>query len=113
MPALDVTRLLQNPLGQVAPAGQRGDIVRVSDGVSTIYLDPAEYEAVSEETLRAMLAPAEPPPSAIVAGAPLDEPRMDVHPRRRRKPPEPVTRTEAGGSMTDPRRAGRRAQPLW
>lgn len=58
MTKLTVTRLLQNPLGAVAPAGQRGDIVRVSDGVATVYLDPAEYDAVTEVSLRAMLAEA-------------------------------------------------------
>ena len=29
---LEVTRLLQNPLGDLAPEGERGDIVRISDG---------------------------------------------------------------------------------
>lgn len=55
MAELEVTRLLQNPLGQVAPPGQRGDIVRVSDGRSTIYLDPAEYEKSTKTQLRAQL----------------------------------------------------------
>jgi hypothetical protein len=32
---LQVTRLLQNPLGQPAPEGVEGDIVRVSDGIAT------------------------------------------------------------------------------
>ena len=51
MTGFQVTRLLQNPLGQVAPPGHRGDIVRVSDGLSTIYLEPAEFESTSRERL--------------------------------------------------------------
>jgi hypothetical protein len=39
---LEVTRLLQNPLGDPAPEGERGDIVRISDGVQKIYLPPHE-----------------------------------------------------------------------
>jgi hypothetical protein len=54
--ALEVTRLLQNPLGQPAPEGDRGDIVRVSDGATTIYLTPREYDNVSERQLRYLLA---------------------------------------------------------
>ena len=38
MSDLAVVRLLQNPLGQQAPAGHRGDIVRVNDGRASIYL---------------------------------------------------------------------------
>ena len=53
---LDVTRLLQNPLGHPAPDGARGDIVRVSDGTRTIYLTPQEYEDSSEQQLRYRLA---------------------------------------------------------
>jgi hypothetical protein len=53
---LAVTRLLQNPLGQPAPEGARGDIVRVSDGTQTIYLSPLEYEQATEEQLRYRLA---------------------------------------------------------
>ena len=56
MIALDVQRLLQNPLGQPAPPGARGDIVRVSDGKATIYLTPAEYDQASESELRYLLA---------------------------------------------------------
>jgi hypothetical protein len=119
MAALEVTRLLQNPLGHVAPPGQRGDIVRVSDGAATIYLDPVEYDAESEESLRAMLALAEPRggcPSEDAGGSGrVQEPAAEARPRarRRRKPPEPVTQSDAAGSLTDPRRAGRRAQSLW
>jgi hypothetical protein len=54
--ALEVTRLLQNPLGQPAREGDRGDIVRVSDGATTIYLTPREYDDVSERQLRYLLA---------------------------------------------------------
>ena len=53
---LEVTRLLQNPLGQPAPDGTRGDIVRVSDGTIAIYLTPAEFDAASESDLRYQLA---------------------------------------------------------
>lgn len=120
MTALEVTRLLQNPLGQVAPAGQRGDMVRVSDGVATIYLDPAEFDSESEDSLRAMLALAEPRTSASETGGGsggvdqgADQPAVNPRTRRRRKPPEPVAQHDAEGSLTDPRRAGRRAQPLW
>ena len=53
---LEVTRLLQNPLGEPAPAGARGDIVRVSDGTIAVYLTPAEFDAASESDLRYLLA---------------------------------------------------------
>ena len=53
---LEVTRLLQNPLGETAPAGARGDIVRVSDGTVAVYLTPAEFDAASESDLRYLLA---------------------------------------------------------
>jgi len=55
---LQVTRLLQNPLGQVAPDGAEGDIVRVSDGVKTIYLTPREYAKATKRELRRLLAEA-------------------------------------------------------
>ena len=53
---LIVTRLLQNPLGQPAPEGARGDIVRVSDGTRSVYLSPHEYEQATEQQLRYRLA---------------------------------------------------------
>ena len=53
---LTVVRLLQNPLGQQAPEGERGDLVRVSDGQSSVYLMPWEFDAADERTLRWMLA---------------------------------------------------------
>ena len=53
---LDVTRLLQNPLGAVAEPGTRGDLVRVSDGRATIYLLPDEYDQSDERGLRWLLA---------------------------------------------------------
>ena len=53
---LTVVRLLQNPLGQEAPAGERGDLVRVSDGRSRVYLLPSEFDMASAATLRWMLA---------------------------------------------------------
>ena len=55
---LVVTRLLQNPLGQPAPAGTRGDMVRVSDGTATIYLTPVEFDEASEPQLRYLLVKA-------------------------------------------------------
>jgi ribosomal protein L9 len=55
-PALEVTRLLQNPLGDPAPEGERGDIVRVSDGSRTIYLTPREFDEATEQLLRYRLA---------------------------------------------------------
>lgn len=58
MAELTVVRLLQNPLGAVAPPGVRGDIVRIGDGVATIYLDPSVYEQTSQGELWAMLAEA-------------------------------------------------------
>lgn len=58
MADLTVVRLLQNPLGAIAPAGVRGDIVRVGDGVATIYLDPTAYEKASQGELWALLAEA-------------------------------------------------------
>jgi len=54
--ALEVTRLLQNPMGQPAPAGEPGDIVRVSDDRTSIYLTPAEFDAATEADLRYLLA---------------------------------------------------------
>lgn len=53
---LVVTRLLQNPLGTVAPPGSRGDIVKVSDGVRSLYLTPAEYEGATTAELRYRIA---------------------------------------------------------
>jgi hypothetical protein len=54
--ALEVTRLLQNPLGERAPEDARGDIVRVSDGATAIYLTPREYDSSTEKELRYLLA---------------------------------------------------------
>ena len=55
---ITVVRLLQNPLGQEAPPGERGDMVRVSDGRARVYLLPSEFDDVSATTLRWMLAKA-------------------------------------------------------
>jgi len=54
--ALTVVRLLQTPLGQEALPGERGDIVRVSDGRARVYLLPSEFDVASVESLRWMLA---------------------------------------------------------
>lgn len=56
MSKLKVTRLLQNPLGEVAPEGHRGDLVRITDGRATVYLVPFEFEMATEAQLRDMLA---------------------------------------------------------
>ena len=56
MSDLTVVRLLQNPLGQIAPAGERGDLVRISDGTISLYMLPSEFEAASEAELRWQLA---------------------------------------------------------
>lgn len=58
---LVATRLLQNPLGQRAEPGARGDIVRVTDGQATIYLLPHEYDAADDRLLRWLLAKQRPP----------------------------------------------------
>lgn len=54
--SLQVTRLRQNPLGQLAPAGEPGDIVRVTDGHAVIFLLPAEFDRATEADLRYLLA---------------------------------------------------------
>jgi hypothetical protein len=56
MTELVVTRLLQNPLGQPALDGERGDIVRVSDDQVAVYFTPWEYEQATEDNLRWRLA---------------------------------------------------------
>ena len=56
MTDLAVRRLLQNPLGDPAPPGSRGDLVSVSDDRCTIYLTPAEFDAATESDLRYRLA---------------------------------------------------------
>ena len=56
MGELEITRLLQNPLGHPAPEGARGDIVRVSDGTRTLYLTPREFDEATEQQLRYRLA---------------------------------------------------------
>jgi len=53
---LAVVRLLQNPLGQEAPPGERGDLVRVSDGRASTYLLPWEFDAADERRFRWLLA---------------------------------------------------------
>jgi ribosomal protein L9 len=56
MAELTVVRLLQNPLGQQAPEGERGDLVRVSDGQSKVYLMPWEFDVADKQKLRWLLA---------------------------------------------------------
>jgi hypothetical protein len=55
---LSVERLLQNPLGQAAPPGHRGDIVRVTEGEAKVYLHPQEYESLTHGQLHMMLTEA-------------------------------------------------------
>ena len=55
-PTLTVVRLLQNPLGQQAAPGERGDIVRISDDRATVYLLPSEFDMASTAMLRHLLA---------------------------------------------------------
>jgi hypothetical protein len=62
--ALQVTRLLQNPLGEPAPAGTVGDIVRISDSLATIYLTPRDYDSMTDARLRYLLARGGSHPSA-------------------------------------------------
>jgi hypothetical protein len=66
MADFQVARLLQNPLGQPAPAGHRGDIVRVSNEWATIYLDPNEFERTSEAGLQRMLVQSDTRPLSVV-----------------------------------------------
>ena len=56
MSDLMVVRLLRNPQGEEAPAGHRGDIVRVPDGRASLYLFPWEFEVADEARLRWLLA---------------------------------------------------------
>jgi ribosomal protein L9 len=74
---LVATRLLQNPLGQPAAPGSRGDIVRVTDGRVTIYLLPHEYDAAEDRDLRWQLAQLPARASQHRASAPRPVP----HPR--------------------------------
>jgi hypothetical protein len=46
-----------------AAPGDRGDIVRVSDGRASVYLLPHEYDAADERKLRWLLAKASVPVS--------------------------------------------------
>lgn len=58
MAELVVARLLQSPLGQEAEPGQRGDMVRISDGRAKIYLTPDEFDEASDDDLRVLLVEA-------------------------------------------------------
>jgi len=49
-------RLLQNPLGQEAAPGERGDFVRISDGEISAYLSVVEFEVADQATLHWLLA---------------------------------------------------------
>lgn len=56
MNELHITRLLLNPMGRSAPEGERGDIVRIADGLLTLYMDTTDFDACSEQTIRYRLA---------------------------------------------------------
>jgi hypothetical protein len=80
MAGFEVTRLVQNPLGAVAPAGQRGDIVRVSNEWATVYLDPAEFERATEGGLLRMLAEANKRPVSVSgASTPAGGRSVSIH----------------------------------
>jgi hypothetical protein len=122
MAELVVTRLMQNPLGQIAPAGQRGDIVRVSDGASAVYLLPAEFDALDDDMVRTALASAARQHATERGPIATPMPSRAAQPPATRPPPvprKPASVTTAGGpddkagSLTSPRRAGRPAQSLW
>lgn len=81
----EVLRLLQNPLGQPASPGQRGDIVRVTNGWATVYLDPSEFERISEAGLLRMLAEVDPRPMSVVsASTPAGGRGISIHDSRSR-----------------------------
>jgi hypothetical protein len=123
MAELDITRLLQSPLGQVAPPGERGDMVRVSDGRTKVYLGPDEFDRASEADLRALLASArdearaarlaqrqaslipEVPTAGLTTTSPRTAPPATAPPAKRDSSRPP--------SLTAPRRAGRPAERLW
>lgn len=50
--AVTVARLLQSPRGAPAPEAAAGDMVRVSDSSSTVYLSPTEYDQATNADLR-------------------------------------------------------------
>ena len=56
MDEITATRILQDPLGTPAPPGQPGDLIKVSDGRTSVYLEPRDYEQASPEHLRWLLA---------------------------------------------------------
>lgn len=56
MTDLQATRLSLTPFCHIAPPTSLGDIIRVTDGTTTVYLDPTDYDAADETQLRALLA---------------------------------------------------------
>ena len=56
MSEIRAVRLLQNPMGQAAPPGERGDFVRISDGEVSTYLTVHEFEAADQAALEWVLA---------------------------------------------------------
>lgn len=55
MSDLEATRLLLTPICHRAPTSSPGDVVRVTDGTTTIYLEPADYDTADETQLRALI----------------------------------------------------------
>lgn len=125
MTDLVVARLLQNPLGQEAPQGEKGDMVRVSDGRTTVYLSPNEFERTSEDDLRAMLAAAHREAKAAREAEAAHEAAAAASRREIPQALKVSTGVIAAGvsarrdsssrqpSLTAPRRAGRPAERLW
>jgi hypothetical protein len=110
MSELDIARLLQSPLGQVASPGERGDMVRVSDGRAKIYLDPDEFDRASEADLRALLAAARHPTRAardyrLSLSQPMRAPRVPARISSGSPSGRPVPQVS---SLPAPRRAGLR-----
>jgi ribosomal protein L9 len=113
MAELEVVRLLQNPLGQVAPSGQRGDMVRVSDGRAKIYLAPEEFDRAEETDLRAMLRVAGQEARAVRDARAANRTALEKSNASGVDVRVPAARDEPAGSVTSPRRATRRGEPLW
>lgn len=56
MRSLEVVALLLTPICHPAPPGSPGDVVRISDGVSTVFLLPEDFAAASDDDVRSLLA---------------------------------------------------------
>jgi len=56
MRSIEIVRLSLTPLCHPAPSGSPGDVVRLSDGVTTCFLLPDDFDVASEADLRSLLA---------------------------------------------------------